>query len=72
MIEIPSIKQVRYISFYNLEISVVDSPNPQKWSIEKRYNDFFKLNTDLIARNFRDLPFLPKKTWFPVRNQIDL
>ena len=42
--------------------------NPQQWSLDKRYNDFFQLNKALGVEHFYDLPVLPKKTLFPIRN----
>ncbi len=43
-----------------------------QWQLNKRYNEFYKLNECLKLKNYSDLPDLPHKTIFPVRNQEKL
>ena len=46
--------------------------NPQQWSLDKRYNDFFQLSKALGTEHFYELPVLPKKTLFPIRKSDHL
>jgi hypothetical protein len=55
-----------------LEMKTEACTNPQQWSLEKRYNDFFQLNKALGAEHFYELPDLPKKTLFPIRKSDHL
>jgi len=65
-VEIKKHKQLRYTSFYTIELQ---SDSGHQWSIDKRYNDFYHLNQALEGKFFASLPTLPPKTFFPVRNQ---
>ena len=63
-VEILKIKQIRLVSFYTIEISVLNL----QWTLDKRYNEFYALNEALKNRHFQGLPNLPAKTYFQVRN----
>jgi hypothetical protein len=46
----------------------------KQWEVDKRYNEFFDLENKLLALNYEMNPefAIPKKTYFPVRNQNQL
>lgn len=44
LVEVASIKKVNMISFYTVVLKTVDTPRPLQWSIDKRYNDFHRLD----------------------------
>lgn len=52
------------------EYKIILKTNKKKWEINKRYNDFDQLNSNLIKANIRNLPKLPQKAIFKSKDFI--
>jgi len=55
-----------YVSF-----TIDCSAGNSKWQIKHRFSDFENLNT-YLKPNYGNLPSMPRKTFFPLKNRDDI
>jgi hypothetical protein len=61
-VSIPGRKSKDGTVYYTVILQKIFAPDEQV-ILEKRYQNFFQLNQDLIQEGFTDLPQLPKKSY---------
>ena len=43
----------------------------RKWKLDKRFNEFYELDA-IVRQKHPNLPKLPAKTYFPLKNAVDI